>query len=97
MTPNEAHNGRGKLTVTVNGANFSNGAKVLWEGVAQPTTFVNSSQVTAQVSIGATGQPQSVGVAVLNPDPDGQSSNTAFFTVQAQSISTSIFLPLIHR
>ena len=82
-----------------NGANFITGAKVLWDGVALPTTFVNGNQVTAQVAIGATGQPQSVGVAVLNPDPDGQSSNTAFFTVQqqAQNTSTSVFLPLIQR
>jgi len=99
LTPNAAQNGSGNLTVTVNGANFIAGAKVLWDGVALPTTFVNGNQVTAQVAIGATGQPQSVGVAVLNPDPDGQSSNTAFFTVQqqAQSTSTSIFLPLIQR
>jgi hypothetical protein len=97
LTPNVAQNGSGNLLVTINGANFLNGAQVFWNGVALPTTFVNGSQLTAQVAIGATGQPQQIGVAVVNPDPDGQSSNTALFTVQASSANQSIFLPQVLR
>lgn len=96
LTPNNGQTGS-NVTVTVNGTNFLNGAKVFWNGAEVPTTFVNGGKLTAQVSIGETGQPQSVGVAVLNPDPDAQSSNTTFFTVQAKSTNTSIFLPLIRR
>ncbi len=96
LTPNDGQTGS-NLTLTVNGASFGNGAKVLWNGVVVPTTFVNSGQLTAQVSIAETGEAQATGVVVLNPDPDAQSSNTALFTVQAKPASTSIFLPLIKR
>ncbi|CAN5499555.1 hypothetical protein BH10CHL1_BH10CHL1_12990 [soil metagenome] len=96
LTPNAGQTGS-NLAVTVNGANFINGAKVLWNGTEVPTTFVNGGQLTAQVALGENGEAQATGVVVLNPDPDAQSSNTALFAVQAESVDTSIFLPLIQR
>ncbi len=97
LTPDSGQTGS-SLTVTINGANFINGAKVLWEATEVPTTFINSGQLTAQVLLGQTGQAQATGVVVLNPDPAAQASNTAIFSVQAGSAaSTSIFLPLIQR
>ncbi|MCX6048238.1 MAG: IPT/TIG domain-containing protein [Chloroflexi bacterium] len=96
MTPDRGQTGS-SVTITVNGANFINGAKVLWNGTQAPTTFVSGSQLPAQVALAETGQAQASSVVVLNPDPAAQASNTAFFTVQAKSVGTSIFLPMIQR
>jgi len=99
LMPSNAKVGTGLVTVTVNGNHFVNGAKIMWNETALPTTFVNSGQLTAQVTIGALDQVLNAGVTVLNPNPDGQSSNTATFTVQqvTAQTNTAIFLPIVKR
>ena len=50
LSPNSAFVGSSALTLTVNGANFSNGNIVLFNGSPISTTFVNPTRLTATVS-----------------------------------------------
>ena len=77
--------------LTVNGSGFNANAVVKWNGVAQPTTYVNGSQVTAAIAAGTDSMPGMFAVTVTNPGtPPGQygggtsaeTSNAMTFTVQ---------------
>jgi len=61
----------GTFSVTVNGRGFVSGSQVLLNGSSVPTTFSSSTALTFQASIGT---PQSVSIAVTNPDPGAGSS-----------------------
>jgi VCBS repeat-containing protein len=76
------------FTLTVNGTNFVSGATVLWNGTPLPTTFVNSTQLTAAVPAGDLATSGTFPVKVANPSPGGATSNALSFTVA--SVSTSI-------
>lgn len=56
----------GSSTVVVTGADFINGAQVLMNGVAMPTTFNNGGQLTATISPTQAGD---LDLQVLNPAP----------------------------
>lgn len=56
LSPTSAANGTG-VTLTVNGQYFRSGAVVYYDGVAQPTTFVSATQLTATIAnVGAAGK-----------------------------------------
>ncbi|HEV2492118.1 MAG TPA: hypothetical protein VG204_03505 [Terriglobia bacterium] len=50
LSPDVAMAGSGGLTLTVNGAAFTSSSQVVFNGAGTPTTFVNSSQLTAAIS-----------------------------------------------
>ena len=51
INPSSVFVNQGAFTLTVNGTNFVNGVStVRWNGVAQPTTFVSATQLTANIS-----------------------------------------------
>jgi len=67
------------FTLTLNGANYVNGAKVKWDGSNRTTNFVSSIQLTASIlktDIAITG---SHSITVVNPD--GGTSGAVTFTV----------------
>ena len=66
-------------TLNVTGTNFVNGAQVLLGGTAFPTTFVDTTHLTAQVTAASAG---TVNVNVKNPDP-GSSTATVQLSVNA--------------
>jgi len=76
------------LTLTVNGSGFLLGSLVQWNNADLPTTFVNTTQLTALVPPDAfvplglwngSGQPPQINV--FNPPPGGGTSNTITFTL----------------
>ncbi|HEV8580680.1 MAG TPA: Calx-beta domain-containing protein, partial [Thermoanaerobaculia bacterium] len=82
----------GSQTMTIQGSNFQNGAALIFGPPTGPNipsnpaklTFVSSSQLSYQFNNG-----NQVGTwTVMVKNPDGQQSNAAPFTVQAQSGST---------
>ena len=73
-----AHNTIVALTVNSTANQFQNGAKILWAGVAQTTTFVNAGQLTTSISAASISSAGSYQVQVLNPN--GTLSNIATFT-----------------
>jgi len=84
LQPSSVVQGSPGFTLTVNGANFVNGAVVQWNGSPRTTMFVSSSQVTAQISANDVMNPAAVPVTVQNPDLSV--SNAINFGVNAPSV-----------
>ena len=78
------------FTLTVNGVNFTSSSQVLLNGVAKTTALVNSTQLTAQISMSDIASPGTFSVSVQT---GGQSVGTLnFFVVPAihpQSVSVA--------
>jgi len=81
FSPNfAALNGPG-FTLVVMGNNFVPGAIVRWGGQDRATSFVSSTQLTAQLLAADLATPVTVQITVFNPPPDGGLSDTRLFTV----------------
>jgi hypothetical protein len=81
LTPNSTAAGGVAFTLTVNGTNFVPGAVVNWNGGARSTTFVNSTQLTAQITAADIANQGTATVTVTNPSPGGGTSNSLNFTI----------------
>ncbi len=82
------------FTLTVNGSNFVTDATVRFGNSNRNTTFVSSSQLTAEIRDNDISQPGTRNVTVINPGPGGGTSNALSFTVTpALTITTSSPLP----
>lgn len=81
LNPNTANAGSQSLTLTVNGTNFVSGARVRWNGNERPTTFVNSTQLTASLTAADLAAAGTAQVTVLNPAPGGGASGALAFTI----------------
>jgi photosystem II stability/assembly factor-like uncharacterized protein len=81
LSPTSTPSGGQAFTLIVNGSNFINGATVFFGPNAKPTTFVNSTQVTAAISAADIILPGTFNVTVLNPGPGGGTTSNLSFTV----------------
>lgn len=89
LSPNTRVAGGGGFTLTVTGSSFVSGAVVRWNGSDRPTTFVNSTTVTATITDADVAYVGSRNVTVVNPVPGGGSSTPALpFSVTAPGAST---------
>jgi alpha-tubulin suppressor-like RCC1 family protein len=85
--PTSAIEGGAGFTLTASGTNFVSGAKVYWNGAALPTTFVSTSQLTAQVpasDLASTGT-----ASVTAADPTSGMSNALGFAVNPDTLAVS--------
>ena len=87
LNPLAATAGGAAFTLTVNGTGFLSGAAVHWNSTALTTTFVNSTQLTAQVPANLIASPGTASVTVVE---DGVTSAAATFTVSAGPVITSL-------
>jgi hypothetical protein len=71
----------GGFTLTINGANFVSGSVVSFGGQVEPTTFVNSNQLTAQIPNNAIASVGPVSILVGNPAPGGGNSTSTAINV----------------
>jgi uncharacterized protein (TIGR03437 family) len=83
LNPAGANQNSGALTLTVNGTGFIPASVVRWKGEDRATTFVNATQVTAQITATDTLVAGAAAVTVFNPAPGGGASNAANFNVIA--------------
>lgn len=90
--PPSAEQGTINLNVKVTGKGFKNGAKAKWfvTGTTDPggvtvnsTTFVNASELTANITVADTATVANFDIAVANPDGRG-GKGTELFTVVAK-------------
>ena len=81
--PNGVTSGEGEFRLSVRGIGFAPGAVVQWNDLARPTKFVDSSLVTAMIPASDTAKPGTASLKVINPNPDGATSNVISFTVAA--------------
>lgn len=80
LVPTAVVPGSGAFRLTVNGANFVNGATVDWNGQALPTTYVSGSRLTAAVPATDVAKATTATITVSNPGV-GAASNAVFFQV----------------
>jgi YVTN family beta-propeller protein len=87
LSPSGAAVGGPAFTLAVLGSNFLAGSLVRWNGSDRPTTVVNSSKVTAQISAGDIAAIGTASVTVFNSAPSGGSSNSLNFTIATGGVS----------
>ncbi len=97
LSPSSASAGGPGFTLTVTGSHFAPGAQILWNGTPQPTQFVSSAQVTAQIGPDLLVNGATVGVAVSTAPPDERVSSPVAFEIRVQSQSPAIYLPLLAK
>ena len=67
LSPDNTNAGGAAFALTVNGGNFDSSAVVNWDGVAQSTTFVSSSQLVIAIPASMIAAPATVQISVTNP------------------------------
>lgn len=82
LSPDTVGVGSLGLTMTVNGANFVRGAVVEFNGNNRLTTYVNGSQLTAQIPTADLATAATIPVRVINPEPGGGPSNSLSFSIK---------------
>jgi 6-phosphogluconolactonase len=86
LSPAMTVNGGAGFTLIVNGSDFVLTSVVQWNGSNRSTTFVSSSQVTAEVSATDIATAGAATITVFNPTPGGGSSNSATFTITTGAV-----------
>src|SRR5437773_808217 len=90
LIPDAVAPGGAGFTLTVNGTGFVSGSVVNWNGSARATTFVSTSQLTASILASDIATASTASVTVLNPSPDGGTSNVVFFPITFPASSVSL-------
>ena len=93
LKPSNTLAGGAGFTLTVNGSNFVSKSKVLWNGADRLTTFVSSTELTADILAHDIAQAGTASVNVFNPTPGGGDSNTATFTIDNPVPSLAKLVP----
>lgn len=75
------------FTLVVRGTGFVSGAVVDWNGSPRATTFVNESQITADILASDISTATTASITVINPPPGGGTSNVAYFSVTVPKIT----------
>lgn len=79
ITPSTIIAGKPGFTLTVKGNNFRSGAKVKWNNIDRPTTFISTTELHATITAADVATVKTIPVRVINPD--GQTSGSVNFTV----------------
>ncbi|MDX1984785.1 MAG: choice-of-anchor D domain-containing protein [Bryobacteraceae bacterium] len=85
-----------RFNVTVNGANFSSGAKVYWNGEERPTEFVSPFAVKGSLSAADVAMPGDYRITVVNPPPGGGTSAAATVAVTGEPAGGVVSTAQIH-
>jgi hypothetical protein len=81
VSPNSASTGDSDVTVTLTGTNFVNSSVMRVNGVARPTTYVSSTQLTATVPASDLLTAASLSITVYTETPGGGATSAQTFTV----------------
>jgi hypothetical protein len=71
VAPSTVNSGEPEFLLTVNGSNFSAKATINWNGVAQSTTDVGASQLTANIPASLISTSGTIAITVTNPGTAG--------------------------
>lgn len=94
ISPNSVVAGSGGFSLQVTGSGFASGAVVRWNGTDRPTTFVDGTHLTAQVSAADVALTGTASVTVFNPTPGGGASSAQTVTIQAPATATPTATPV---
>src|SRR5215469_13506413 len=81
ISPTSAILGTASLPIAVTGSKFVTGSSIEWNGTMLPTSYVSSTQLTAQIPASDLAAATYAQVSVLNPTPGGGGSNSIGFSV----------------
>ncbi len=81
LEPGSATAGDPSFDLTVHGAHFSEQDQILWQGVALPTTYVDTNTLRAQVASSRLRQAEVIDVTVRSAANDDFVSNALSFTI----------------
>ena len=87
LSPSSAVAGGPAFTLTVKGAGFLPTSMVRWNGGSRPTTFVNNTTLTAQISAPDIAQAGTATITVANTELGGAESNPLSFTVSSPALT----------
>jgi hypothetical protein len=93
VSPNAVLLGSGSTTVTVTGTNFVSGVALSVNGTTRTSTFVSSTQFTAQLLASDFTSATSLPLNVINPKPGGGTSGTSSFTVDNPAPAVTLLAP----
>lgn len=79
--PTSAAAGSATFALTVTGTNFVSASTVRWNGSARATTFVSSTQLTAQITAADVAAVTTAAITVVSPAPGGGTSAAQAFAV----------------
>jgi len=81
IAPNTAAQNGPAFSLTVQGSNFVAASSLEWNGSVRPTTFVSSTQLSAQIPATDILPAGADAVTIFNPGPGGGTSNSLPFNV----------------
>jgi alpha-tubulin suppressor-like RCC1 family protein len=81
LNPDMKYTGNPSFTIKVDGSGFVSTSIVRWNGTDRPTTFVNTSQLTAEIYATDIATAGLVNVTVFTPTPGGGTSNPQPFYI----------------
>jgi phage terminase large subunit-like protein len=87
LIPASVAPGSASFTLTVYGAGFKSSAVVAWNGSPRLTEVISTNQLRATIKASDVAGGQTACVTVINPGPEGGTSNVVFFPVSVQSSS----------
>ena len=85
LSSNSAAPGGAGFTLTVNGANFAASSVVLWNGAVRTTSYVSSTQLTAEILPADIAQEKTNLVTVANLTPNPGTSSALPFAVMSNA------------
>jgi hypothetical protein len=90
LAPNNIPAASAAFALTINGSNFVSSSVVEWNGQSRSTSFVNGSQLTAQIGATDVATAGTATLTVINPGPGGGTSNATTFTIDANGRILSV-------
>ena len=89
IAPSDAQAGTSNVSLVLFGSNFASGATAQWNGVALPSSWVSTTQMTATIPASDIVSVGSALVSVANPSPGGGTSAAQTFTIGAARAATT--------
>ncbi len=83
LIPDAKRVNSGDFNLQVLGTNFVQSSAVGWNGVARPTTYVSATELVAFIPNADILTAGTAAITVVNPEPNGGTSNAITFTIQA--------------
>ena len=93
LTPSGSFVSSAGFPVTISGTNFVSLATVTVNGNPRPASFSNSTTLTVNLSTSDVAQAGTLEIAVINPQPNGGSSNSVAFLVKNETPGLSSLSP----
>ncbi len=93
ISPSAALAGDPAFLLTVTGSRFMKTSVVQWDGVARPTSFVTSSQLTASIAATDIANAGSAVVTVMSPAPGGGTTAAKAFAITNPAPTLSSLTP----